>query len=267
MKGGQTPIHLMKLATADYLNDPWVKLALFENNLAASAFYPVFLFASHLHGGDLPADPTRLAAAIGMRRDVVVRALAFWTRPECGLVVIDGGRAWNPRVRRDVKAELAFREEQAERGRKGGMLAGKGRPKADVRQPPISTIGPPSPTPAPAPAPTPGSTNGGAGGRADASISRPPAPPASVPGVELLDHDPSDPVETRLASRIDHLARIGLGAPLEILEAVSATPAGNFLDHVRGAPSAWLEATIRACDAFESDNTSGDEPQTEGRTS
>jgi hypothetical protein len=260
MKGGQTPIHFMRVAVADYLGDPWVKLALVENNLAASAFYPLFLFTSYGHGGDLPSDPTLLSAALGMRRADVVRALAFWGRPECGLVVIDGPRAWNPRVRRDVAAELHFREEQAERGRKGGKAKAASTRQAGA----VNASSPPSPSPypapAPAPAPTPDSTNAAAGGRAGGSNSSPPAPPASANGGGLLDHDPSDPVEVRLASRIAHLAQVTETDPIEVLAAVSATEAGNFLDHIRGAPSGWVEATLRACDAFEADNAGGDEP-------
>lgn len=258
MKGGQTPIHVMRFAVADYLEDPWVKLALTERNLVATTFYPLFLFASFNHGGDLPSDPTLLAAALGMRRSDVVAALKFWSQKECGLVILESGRAWNPRVRRDVAAELQFRSDQAERGRKGGKAKAASERLAGAKQPPSPPS--PSPSPAPAPAPTPSSTNAGAGGRAATDpIAGPPEQAAGGAPGWLLDHDPSDPVETRLASRVAHLTQLtakrdGQADPKEILAAVSATPSGNMLDHIRGAPAAWVEASVDACDAFEADN-------------
>lgn len=108
------------------------------------------------------------------------------------------------------------------------------------------------------------STNGGAVERAGGNNGGPPAPPASA-SRWILDHDEGDPLERRLAARIAHLARLvaerdGEADPLEILKAVSSTPEGKSLDHIRGAPDRWIEPTLRACDEFEADLTGGDEP-------
>lgn len=269
MKGGQTPIHIQRWAPADLWADEHWKVLVRRRDYSTMSFYRTFMDHAFMAGGDLPADAEALAAAVHMPLRNVEKALGFCLGR---LIFQDGDRLYQGRVRREIASELEFRKEQARRGAEGGKVAGKGRPKPTVSHPPIETIGPPSPSPSPAPTPAPIPTtappNGGAGGRAaTVPTAAPPAPPASVlSGGDLLDHDPSDPVETRLASRIDHLARMttareGTPAdPAEILAAVSVTPEGKSLDHIRGAPSAWVEATLRACDAFEADNFGGEEP-------
>ena len=164
MKGGRVPIHIMRWAPADYVNDPFVRLLVSEEDFATLSFYHLVLNWSHMEGGDLSADPRQLSATLGMRRGRVARCLQVCL--DAGKLVVENGRLCHPRVVREVKEELAYRAEQAELGRKGGKMAGRNRPKSSVGVPLIEDrghlsepIGPPcavrrAPAPAPAPAPT-----------------------------------------------------------------------------------------------------------------
>lgn len=169
MKGGKTPIHLMRFACADYLNEPAVKLALAEDNVDASAFYPLFLFNAFTQGGSLPSGPRILAATVGMPLKRVERALKFWQ--EHGVIEERDGRLYQKRLEREVTQELAFRDSEAERKRiarerqsggrpaDGGQASGGRRPESEAPTPA------PAPLPAPnavrqSPAPLPATTNG-----------------------------------------------------------------------------------------------------------
>jgi len=152
MKGGKTPIHLMRWAPADYVNDPAVKLALAKRDFVASTFYPLFLFHAFIQGGDLPADPVELGAIVGMRPADVTKAVNYWHGQ--GKLQQRDGRIFHERVVRDVADEIAFRAEQAERGRLGGRpkkASGSESEKPLV----VESKSPPAPAPLPAPAPAP----------------------------------------------------------------------------------------------------------------
>jgi len=161
MKGGRIPIHIMRWAPADYVNDPFVRLLVAEEDFATLTFYHLVLNWSHMEGGDLPADPRQLAASLGMRRHRVVRSLQVCV--DAGKLKVNDGRLYHPRVVREVKGELTYRAEQAALGRKGGQTAGRGRPKETIGDPLIedraTPIGIDRPAvrraPAPTPAPTP----------------------------------------------------------------------------------------------------------------
>ncbi len=180
MPKGQVPIHIMRLAPADYVNDPFVRRLYQTRDLRTASFYPVFLFWSHMEGGDLPTDPSDLASLLLMRpRDI---AAALKVCLAAGKIVEDGGRLYNPRVRREVAKELEFRKTQAELGKKGAQAridkVAQGQPKGSLRPPqnvPEGTlsprgVSPPSPAPAPTPTPAP-----------DASAPAVPPPPAAAP--------------------------------------------------------------------------------------
>lgn len=274
MKGGQTPIHIQRWAPADLYSDEHWKLLQARRDYRTMHFYRVFMDQAYMAGGDLPADPAALAAVVSMPRRDVVAALAFCLGK---LVMKDGSRLYQKRVRREVKRELRFRRRQSELGKKGG------RPKKDHKEEgklKATLLEPKSPpyavrrTPAPAP-PSDASADADADSRAGGADRNsrapgngsPPAPPASDTRW-VLDHDTSNPVEVRLASRVAHLSRLvaerdGEADPKEILLAVSATEEGKTLDHIRGAPDRWLEPTLRACDRFEADLMGGDEPPEE----
>jgi hypothetical protein len=153
MKGGHAPIQIMRWAPADYVTDPWVRLAISRGQLDSVTFYHLFLNYSYLEGGSLPADPELLSAAIGLPLAVVRKALPFWTAKKCSLIVIRDGRAYNPRVERDVAKELEFRAEQGRRGRMGGTVSASKRSldhRLTTAQPPLNRpSSPPSPSPAP----------------------------------------------------------------------------------------------------------------------
>lgn len=240
MKGGQTPIHFMRWSPADYVNDPWVKLAASRNDTGALAVYHLFLMHSFMEGGRLPSDPELLASVLGLDAKTVTKALAFWSAPKCGLILIKDGRACNPRVLRDVAQELRFRRKQALLGKEGGEA------KARSRQ----ALGKPKGSPSP-PSPS---------GKRAARTSADPPPAAGAPWV---DHDPGNDLEARLVKRCEELAeRVAFqsgGGPngdedrLDVLSAVTTTPKGKSLTTLRGASRAWLEQSLRACDDFERD--------------
>jgi len=144
MKGGRTPIHIMRWAPADYEGDEAVKLAVRRRNYRALAFYMAFINHSFMAGGDLPDDCERLAVTLGWSRGEVALAVRYW-RAEGKLESVNG-RLVQKRVQRDVAQELEYRELQSERGRLGG------RPKKAVAKPALVDVkSPPAPAPAPAP--------------------------------------------------------------------------------------------------------------------
>lgn len=167
----------MRWASSDYVNDPWVKLAAARGDAEALAFYPLFLFHSQIQGGYLPSDPERLAAALGVPLAWVEKALPYWSSPDCGLVRLKGAQAWNPRVLREVKEELAFRAAQSEHGKKGGLAHGKGRPKASPNPPAPAPFPAPAPVPAPAPAPAAAPAPEGAAGEPPEDVAEAPGEP------------------------------------------------------------------------------------------
>jgi hypothetical protein len=187
------PIHLMRWAPADYVNDPAVKLALAQRDFVSCTFYPLFLFHAHIQGGELPADPEELGAILGMRPADVRRALAYWL--ERGKLKERDGRLYHERVVRDIENERVFREEQSKRGIAGGLIAGRGRPKKEqaARQvAPMHSIGPPLPSPTPLPEPRPAPTPG----------------PAPVPPQDTA-RGPSVPANPLIAGRRPELERKG----------------------------------------------------------
>lgn len=83
--------------------------------------------------------------------------------------------------------------------------------------------------------------------------------PLFVPGI---DYDPTNPLQARLAVRCLELARererlfgepCNAEAVFEVQVAVTSTPTGAFLNSLRRASRAWLEESLRSCDAFERD--------------
>lgn len=142
MKNGQPPIHIQRWAPADFQNDEHVRLLYARRDWRTLTFYRTFLDVAFMRGGDLPSDPEALAASLSMPKADVVKALAFCVGRLLGE---SDGRLYQGRVKREIARELEFRESQAEAGRKGGSMAGKGRPLTAHRGSP----NPPSPTPLP----------------------------------------------------------------------------------------------------------------------
>lgn len=158
MKGGHKPIHIMRRAPADVVNDPVIKLQLARGDRDSVLFYLLFMDWSFIEGGDLPADPEALAAVMGFPEKLVRRVLPIWV--EAGKLKIEDTCVFNPRVRAEVHDELIFREEQRQRGAEGGRASARKRSvKRTVDQAPDQTVegasSPPAPSPAPAPAPAP----------------------------------------------------------------------------------------------------------------
>lgn len=146
------PIHIMRWAPADYVNDPSVKLALAQRDFVSATFYPLFLFHAFIQGGELPAEPTALGAILGMRAVDVRRALAYWT--EQGKLKGRDGRLYHERVVRDIADEMAFREEQREKGKLGGRpRLAKAGPLPVQNPVVVGRQSPPSPSPTPTPEP------------------------------------------------------------------------------------------------------------------
>jgi hypothetical protein len=79
------------------------------------------------------------------------------------------------------------------------------------------------------------------------------SPPAHT-APDPLDHDPTNALEANLARRVAGLAGALESAPAEILLAISWTPDGKFLDHIRSASPEWLATTLAVCDRFEAES-------------
>lgn len=152
MKGGQTPIHIQRFAPADLHDDEHVKVLESKRDYRTLTFYRCFIDYSFMGGGDLPSDPSVLAAIVHMPRRDVVAALQFCLGK---LVHEDGDRLYQKRVRREVLRELRYRRRQSNLGKKGGRPRKahkeEGKPKGTVSD----TKSPPSPPSAPAPPSTP----------------------------------------------------------------------------------------------------------------
>jgi len=147
VKGGKTPIHIMRWAPADYVNDPFVRLLLAKEDFATLVVYHLVLNWSHMEGGDLPADPEQLGAMLGIKRIRVERGLRLCI--EAGKLEQGDGRLSHKRVVREVEKELAFRRDQSARARK--RWEGASMPDEDAVAMPghcqgsISPQSPPSP--------------------------------------------------------------------------------------------------------------------------
>lgn len=236
MKGGRVPIHIMRWAPADYVNDPVVRLALARRDLTASTFYPLFLFHAFMEGGSLPADVEILSAIIGMRPADVTKALAFWQGH--GKIHEKDGKLSHSRVSREVSEELAFRELQSERGKLGGRPKRATAPEADEKPPVSDTKSPPCAVrraPAPTPAPENGRTEAGPPSRSNGreTVSETTADLIDQAARELAERMPSTPVEDWI-KRASHI------------EASAGRPARMFR-HPRepGVSEPWAKTTLR----------------------
>lgn len=213
------PVHLMRFAPADYVNDPAVKLALVKRDFVSSTFYPLFLFHAFTQGGRLPADPVTLGAILGMRPADVRKALAYWTAQ--GKVKEADGSVYHERILRDLDRELAFREEQSERGKLSASrrLASTTGASTGRFNPPV-----PAPVPAPAPAPTP-----------------PPAPEPRVGPVGALEK-----AQAECQSELDQAAEATRIPPDALLAKYSRTPNGASIQRIDTCQSVpWLRTTAQ----------------------
>jgi hypothetical protein len=149
VKSGQVPIHIMRWAPSDFVNDPFVKLLVSREDFATFTLYNLVLNWSHLEGGDLSSDTEQLAAVVGMRPKTVEKSLKVCVA--AGKLVVEGGRVYHRRVIREVAKELGFREKQAEAARKRWDPAidkvASGKPQATHSQDSTPSLSPPSPSP------------------------------------------------------------------------------------------------------------------------
>lgn len=150
MKQGQRPIHIMRWAPADFVNDPFVKLLAAKRDYRTLTVYQFVLWWCHIEGGDLPPDRAELAAVLGLPRTDVAKAVARCIK--AGKLFEGDGRLFHRRVKREVEEELTFRSEQAELGKKGAYKRWHGEAYGPPIQPGYS---PPLPIPLPPPLPLP----------------------------------------------------------------------------------------------------------------
>jgi hypothetical protein len=146
VRGGRTPIHIQRWAPADYQADEHVQLLLARRDWRTLTFYRQFLDASFMAGGDLPADAEGLSACVRMPVAEVRRALEFCLGR---LIVEDGGRLFQQRVRSEVAEELEFRLSQGEHGKRGGRPPKKTVAFTDDKASLSESETPPAPAPAP----------------------------------------------------------------------------------------------------------------------
>jgi hypothetical protein len=149
VKSGQVPIHIMRWAPSDFVNDPFVKLLVSREDFATFTLYNLVLNWSHIEGGDLPSDTEQLAAVVGMRPKSVEKSLKICVA--AGKLVVEAGRVFHTRVIREVARELRFRKKQSKAGKKGGRpttdKVAKGKPKATLSATQKGIESPPSPSP------------------------------------------------------------------------------------------------------------------------
>jgi hypothetical protein len=144
VKGGKTPIHIQRWSPADYQADEHVRLLYARRDWRTLTFYRTFLDVAFMQGGDLPAEPEALSACLRMPVADVRKALDYCLDR---LIHEEHGRLFQGRLRRDVKAELEFRESQRVRANMRWHPDGN----ALALPPQKSRQSPPSPSPAPAP--------------------------------------------------------------------------------------------------------------------
>jgi hypothetical protein len=134
---GVKPIHIMRWAPADYLDDEFVKGAYLRRDYRTVAFYSAFLFRAWLKGGSLPSQPSRLAVELLMpEKDCAAGAKAA---VDAGKLVERDGALYHPRSLREMEEARAFSEEQAARGRAGGskrtLSGGQANAKQTLQEP------------------------------------------------------------------------------------------------------------------------------------
>jgi hypothetical protein len=161
-------VHIMRLAPDDIRTSKVRARSIRTNDPNLRLVYYELLFALHSAGGVLPSDPAALADELCLEPAVIAKALDELdelsripgTR---GGIQRENGHIWNQRISDDLERELAFRDTQADFGRKGASTAGKGRPKpsttpndhrATPKVPQRSDRGMPNP-PVPVPTPVP----------------------------------------------------------------------------------------------------------------
>jgi hypothetical protein len=246
MKGGRTPIHLWRsFCPSDLLEDELVRLLAARGNVTALAVYLLFLPASHRAGGDLPSDRESLAALLGLPQGVLKRGLAPWL--QAGKLVEEDGRIFHRRVRREVEAELDFREREAERKRKEREVVSGGRPP-DIHRTSEA------PTPLRRDAVTPGAESrterSGGGGPDDGG--EPSGPSRSVE----RDRDVSDATAAAIEQRAVRLAELVPNVSTSEwitrasrIEGDATRPPRSFSDpRRRGLSEAWAQSTLRRLD-------------------
>jgi uncharacterized protein YdaU (DUF1376 family) len=256
------PIHIMRFAPADYVEDVEVKIAIAERDFRALTFYHLFLFHSHIQAGSLPADSRQLAIVCGLSRADAERGLKRWL--DSGKIVLENGRLFHKRVVREIAEERAYRAEQAALGKKGGLASGavrreghpslshEGHPSDNSkgslqmhRSPPSLT---PPPLPAPSPAPAPGSPAG--------SVAR---PPEGQPASQAETDRAREMARGALADAVRATGR----DPQALLAACSRTPNGRTITSLDacGSPQ-WLTITAErlASEALAAEEARRDQP-------
>lgn len=224
----RAPVHIMRFAPADYLLDAFVKDCYRRRDHRTLAFYTGFLFTSHLEGGSLPADPTRLAAHLGMAVSDVTPALTRCVEAE--KLRVKDGRVYHKRVASEVADELAYRDQQSEFGKLGG------RPRKppiddDAGKGPLSGgESPPAPPPAPGPAPAPNAST-----------------PASALAVGEPDDFASEEVRDECKALLKRVVQEAGSDGQVALTRASRTPNGRVIVSL-DAPkltTAWVRNTTR----------------------
>lgn len=144
MKGGKTPIHIMRWAPADFLADPFVMMLVADGRYEAYVFYRQFIDVSFLEGGKIRNDLRLLSALSGLSEEYAEAARDFCV--EAGKLQVADGWIFHPRVVREVEREMSFRETQGPKSA-GQSLEEKraaGRRSAEARRAKFGTAQPPN---------------------------------------------------------------------------------------------------------------------------
>lgn len=144
--------HLMRWAPQDWRTSRVRMRSAMTGDRDLRLVYLEALNALHEHGGVLPSDPAALADLLAIPADVIGAKLPalYELGRNCdgGLVDNGDGTLSNRRIVNDLADEVAFRQQQAELGRRGGRAKAKAKASRSERQANAKrTVSPPAPAP------------------------------------------------------------------------------------------------------------------------
>lgn len=219
-KSKDIPMYVQRWVPADYVNDEFVRGLYLRRDYRTAAFYPVFLFYSHLKGGTLPSPIGHLASILLMPPRDVEHALKVCM--DAGKIQEEGGRLFHKRVKDEVTEFEAYRRSASESGKRGAQARiNKDSPRVPIGDPKLE----------------PGGAEVGGGGVEPGGGGAPSAAPPTRQGPpgEL------ETVQTETQRELDTTARV-TGIPTdELLALHGRAPNGAQIVSISNCDSvAWL---------------------------
>jgi hypothetical protein len=111
MKNGETPQHLISWSPADWATSTVRARSARVGDVGLRVVYFELLNALYLEGGELPADPAKLADNLLLPEKEIARALRILSK-DMGAVVVRNGRLTQPRVTKELMRCRALSEKR-----------------------------------------------------------------------------------------------------------------------------------------------------------